>query len=399
VEKLVVVGQNTTWKRDRNLYSRLLLSMILSKSVVFPFDTNPPDGPLSPFPSHLKAKLKYTAGPHESFFWRDIYGRIISTSSGLQDHHEGLNKPLYQNNMTTFVSLDPSKKETDNLRQLIQEQCRRIEILEDQMNVERLRHESEIARLLEHHKAEVSRHKQLSSVDDDHYHTQGIRTTRRSQQHSQTPRLSHSAHLSIGTPYMSRSSDGRVLRSFETTRSPSPNRQKPLTPSHDIFQQRSPIIHPSPVNEDSSFYSKPGSSEPNTALLGSPSDETQTHTQHPHRHVGGKDGEQSYLSRPNSSKDIFLPNNPYTFSPKPDLHPQGTPAGGGVMREGGITSTHSTPKSEFHIETGKDENSSDNFFPPGVLNQEIPDDENEFLNYLEGFQSEMRNLRFQVHSK
>mmetsp|Transcript_8161 Transcript_8161/g.12196 ORF Transcript_8161/g.12196 Transcript_8161/m.12196 type:complete len:111 (-) Transcript_8161:251-583(-) len=76
VEKLVIVGKNHVWKKDRNMYARLLLSMVIAKTMEEPFHTTPSDGPLSPFPVYLKSKLKGVVGPHESFFWRDVYERM-----------------------------------------------------------------------------------------------------------------------------------------------------------------------------------------------------------------------------------------------------------------------------------------------------------------------------------
>eukprot|EP00602_Paraphysomonas_sp_CaronLab_P012581 CAMPEP_0185040888 /NCGR_PEP_ID=MMETSP1103-20130426/39521_1 /TAXON_ID=36769 /ORGANISM="Paraphysomonas bandaiensis, Strain Caron Lab Isolate" /LENGTH=718 /DNA_ID=CAMNT_0027580387 /DNA_START=228 /DNA_END=2384 /DNA_ORIENTATION=- len=65
------------------MYARLLLDTVfkaVSESAKWfpePFNILPPDGPLPAFPTHLKLKLKNTIGTHESYFWRDLYDRLI----------------------------------------------------------------------------------------------------------------------------------------------------------------------------------------------------------------------------------------------------------------------------------------------------------------------------------
>lgn len=76
VEKLTQTGSNPTWKKHRNSYAKLLLNAVVLRSLTDPFHTNPPDGPLPTFPSHLKCNLKDMMGAHESSFWRDLFSQV-----------------------------------------------------------------------------------------------------------------------------------------------------------------------------------------------------------------------------------------------------------------------------------------------------------------------------------
>lgn len=151
------------------MYARLLLGMILSRNLTEPFDVNPTDGPLPPFPSHLKIKLKSVSGPHESNFWRDIYHRIPSSYELDREIDRDRTETAHAEQEWRF---DMGRNEIESLRQLIQEQSRRIEILEEQIAFERMNHESEIIRFMEHHRGEISalrrRSNEPSSVDHKH---------------------------------------------------------------------------------------------------------------------------------------------------------------------------------------------------------------------------------------
>lgn len=167
VEKLVVVGQNIIWKKHRNMYARLLLGMILSKTFSDPFDINPPDGSLPPFPSHLKIKLKNISGPHESTFWRDIYHRIPD----IDDQSKKIKKIAHSvdSSLEEDWRYDMGNNEIESLRQLIEEQSRRIEILEHQITTERKTHELEIMRFMEHHRGEINKLRKGSQIDHLHH--------------------------------------------------------------------------------------------------------------------------------------------------------------------------------------------------------------------------------------
>ena len=74
IEKVALSGgTNAIWNNHRNMYTRLLLGMILARNLKSPFDAFPPDHALPPFPSHLNPLLKDLQGPHESNFWRELY--------------------------------------------------------------------------------------------------------------------------------------------------------------------------------------------------------------------------------------------------------------------------------------------------------------------------------------
>jgi hypothetical protein len=164
-----VVGHNILWKKHRNMYARLLLGMVLSRNLTEPFDVNPTDGPLPPFPSHLRTKLKNISGPHESNFWRYIYHRIPSSyeEDRVIDRDRAQTSPAEQE-----WRFDMGMNEIESLRQLIQEQSRRIEILEEQITFERMNHESEIIRFMEHHRGEISalRRRSNEPISVDHQH-------------------------------------------------------------------------------------------------------------------------------------------------------------------------------------------------------------------------------------
>ena len=90
IEKLTLDCQsNSVWRKHRNMYTRLLLGMVISKDLRSPFDKPPPDGQLPPFPSHLKAQLKGIQGPHESVFWRDLYASLPTNPDIMQATSSG----------------------------------------------------------------------------------------------------------------------------------------------------------------------------------------------------------------------------------------------------------------------------------------------------------------------
>lgn len=167
VEKFITVGYNPVWKKNRNMYAKLLLSMIISKKLTDPFHVSPEDGqPLPPFPSYLIPKFKSALGPHESFFWRNIFDRISEpvVHTRTPQHfspykrEESAVPPVPT---PDYVKLDPTQKETYNLRLLMKEQAKRIEIMEEQMHQERLKHERDIQQVLQQSREESDHLKQL----------------------------------------------------------------------------------------------------------------------------------------------------------------------------------------------------------------------------------------------
>lgn len=119
----------------------------MSKSFTEPFDSPPPDGPLQSFPMYLKSKLKGSVGVHESYFWRDLYERMNSSSIIPST-------PItIQNN--TSQAITPSGREINNLRLLIKEQAHRIQLLEEQIYEERLKHDVDMQNMLEKQRREI----------------------------------------------------------------------------------------------------------------------------------------------------------------------------------------------------------------------------------------------------
>jgi chromosome segregation ATPase len=99
--------------KDRNLYTRLLLEMLITKSLSYPFTVLPNDGPLPSFPTNLKLRMKNFIGLHESLFWKDLYERLI---------------PKQQNEMT-FMELENN---LDECREVIGELWTRNQSLEQE---------------------------------------------------------------------------------------------------------------------------------------------------------------------------------------------------------------------------------------------------------------------------
>lgn len=175
VEKFITVGFNSVWKRNRNMYAKLLLSMIISQSLSDPFHVSPGEGdPLPPFPSYLIPKFKSALGPHESYFWRNIFDRVhepaLHTFTPAPSHsHPRPPPPSSTNTQQSFaatpspsyIKLDPTQKETYNLRLLMKEQSRRIELMEEQMQQERLKHQRDMHQVLEQTQDETNRIKDM----------------------------------------------------------------------------------------------------------------------------------------------------------------------------------------------------------------------------------------------
>jgi hypothetical protein len=422
IEKLVIVGKNDVWKKDRNMYARLLLSMVLAKSFSDPFDSAPPDGSLPPFPSYLKPKLKNAAGPHESFFWRDVYDRLVPA---LTPHTE---PPQPYVDLASTIALDPDKKETYNLRQLIAEQSRRIEILEEQMHQERLLHEEEIQRFLQHHKGEVERMRQA-------YSRQGDRID-----HRHTVQRSHMSHsydstVSVKTPafkspaYIAPTSELR--RSFDTKRTP-------VSMSH--FD-----------NKDAAHESDASSSSPELSFR-SKKENVDTNMLHESRQSWGRRSPSPNSQTVADSQGFTRPpipisaqsymNSTMTRSALNTPHADITPRFPAVTPSADISPGHALNRSHFRsdergpttavksdirprpsapvasLESGEEEDmtthsdslieskgraeSTKKPIPKGsakkgdVFNQDIPEDDNDFMAYLENFQSEIRNLQFNI---
>lgn len=169
IEKLIATGDNQIWKRHRNSYAKLLLSMVINKTFSDPFDSLPPEGPLAPFPSHLKTQVKNVVGPHESVFWRDIYNKFKNKSGNyeeLSSKNQEIKREEYLNrsknskeNKDDIISLNSisSSREVQNLNILVKEQAARIALLEQQLHDERTRHELELQRLQYSYRIELGK--------------------------------------------------------------------------------------------------------------------------------------------------------------------------------------------------------------------------------------------------
>lgn len=150
----------------RNAYAKFLLSQILARTISDPFHESPPDGPLPSFPSHHKHKLKSVMGVHESSFWRDIYDRIHQTPKIDMDG----DIPGHRHSSTTKKTQDDyamvQDKEIRSMSILIKEQATRIDVLEKQLQDERLQHELEIQRIYHSNRAEIGRLKQAIAASN-----------------------------------------------------------------------------------------------------------------------------------------------------------------------------------------------------------------------------------------
>jgi len=147
VEKLTQTGSNPTWKKHRNSYAKLLLNMVNTKQLVDPFHTNPPDGPLPTFPSHLKCQLKDMLGVHESSFWRDLFTQVAADPLKTPNSNKTSGADFY----------NPNTREVQDLSLLVKEQAKRIELLEQQLHDERLQHELQLQRQVFNSRVELEK--------------------------------------------------------------------------------------------------------------------------------------------------------------------------------------------------------------------------------------------------
>lgn len=161
IEKLTSTGRNPTWRKHRNMYTKLLLNMIITQNLEDPFNVPPEDGPLPQFPSHLIAKTKRDMiGPHESSFWRELYKK-------LDDSHDNSSNESNIDSTIQSISQPGLSREIHNLNLLIKEQQQRIELLEQQLRDERIKYELENQRLRYAHKMEIENLKKGASSRPD----------------------------------------------------------------------------------------------------------------------------------------------------------------------------------------------------------------------------------------
>lgn len=228
VEKFASTGGNVSWRRNRNMYAKLLLSMIIAKDLTEPFHLLPPDGPLAPLPSHLKARSRNSAGPHESVFWRELYNRMkrpqFEESSFDLDVENSKSSHLNK-------SLGSPSREILNLRLLIDEQAQRIAFLERQLQEERDAHDDEMQRLRDRHRDEVRRLHEIEVLNNSARSSIALSPLRQSHSSQRSPQISrydvqphHSCHSSNGSSTPDSQSEPRHPLSVEKFKSLSPEK-------------------------------------------------------------------------------------------------------------------------------------------------------------------------------
>jgi len=160
IEKLCTVSGITTWRKERNIYTRLLLNMIMRRSLTEPFHTLPPDGSLPNLANYLKRNPD-DLGTHESRFWRDLYKRVgvsPEKSKPINIEVEDINRYNNSNNNS-----NNNNNELKTLNNLVREQAIRIKLLEQQLHDERIQTELQIQRLQHLHRSELNNLQQQAS--------------------------------------------------------------------------------------------------------------------------------------------------------------------------------------------------------------------------------------------
>jgi hypothetical protein len=184
VEKLISIGSNTVFRKHRNAYAKLLLSMVLKRSLSEPFTTLPPDGPLPSYPFHIRPVPRNLSGSHENQFWKEAWNRIhshslqqenISSSNEFKEnvdafhHHKQHNVSFSSSFSIPKRSSSPSRMigspaasqpvlshEITNLQLLVKEQEQKILFLEQQLHEQKMKHELQIQRMHYTHRMEIN---------------------------------------------------------------------------------------------------------------------------------------------------------------------------------------------------------------------------------------------------
>ncbi len=165
---MVLTGPNITFRKHRNNYARLLLNMVMTRHLSDPFNTMPPEGPLPSFPIHAKAITKDMLGVHESSFWRELYGKLQDEpTENLHDRSSILNILNNSHHDTSFTTNTPStsaikgstlSREITTFNLLVKEQNNRIQLLEQQLQEERVQYELKIQRLQYMHRQQINQY-------------------------------------------------------------------------------------------------------------------------------------------------------------------------------------------------------------------------------------------------
>ena len=161
VEKLAGTGNNPTWRKHRNAFARLLLNMVVTRNLSEPFNVLPPEGPLPPYPFRIKGPSKDLLGPHETTFWRHMYERLQDSPKENQHIGQSLESVINSSSghLSNFVKhvTNFDNREMTNLNLLIREQHERIQLLEQQLHEERVKHELMVQRMHYTHRVELNR--------------------------------------------------------------------------------------------------------------------------------------------------------------------------------------------------------------------------------------------------
>ena len=171
VEKLAATGNNPVWKRHRNDYAKLLLTMVSNRTLNAPFNAIPPEGPLPPFSNQFKIPNRNLLGPHETSFWRGLYQQFEGdnatndTKNSFESEKEDYLASAMKSKLSTSfniptatsASCPPLHREIQTQNMLIREQSQRIKLLEQQLQDERTQHELQIQRLNYSHRIEVNK--------------------------------------------------------------------------------------------------------------------------------------------------------------------------------------------------------------------------------------------------
>jgi hypothetical protein len=172
IEKLATTGNNPVWKKQRNAYAKLLLSMVVSRHLEAPFNVLPPEGSLPPLDSQQKIASRNLLGSHETEFWRDLYHRFEDVSEPVyaadgfsysEEKGDDVARAVHNRSgvksqvavCTASNSLALSK-EIQSLNMLAREQSQKIRLLEQQLHDERVQHELQLQRLNYSHRVEVN---------------------------------------------------------------------------------------------------------------------------------------------------------------------------------------------------------------------------------------------------
>jgi hypothetical protein len=163
IEKLCTVSGIITWRKERNIYTRLLLNMIMRRQLTEPFHTLPPDGSLPNLANYLKRNPD-DLGTHESRFWRDLYKRVgVSPEKSKPVNIEVEDVNRYNNNSNNNSNNNNQQNELKTLNNLVREQAIRIKLLEHQLHDERIQTELQIQRLQHLHRSELNNLQQQAS--------------------------------------------------------------------------------------------------------------------------------------------------------------------------------------------------------------------------------------------